>query len=249
MEKQILKEIKELKAVLARVIGTADLATRDQFSKETIAKVAQEYKKLSIERGEWVKGDDLYRVMKGAHYQTGRFIREVFGFKNYFKKGQTYYYYRKDILALDKELRQRNVDLGRYMELKADQEKFKKYVASATQFKKGKQKAKPYELPEDTRDVTTSSAKLPSAELVREDIKRLKEEFFQHNMAEYVDIYHETHAMFKHIYFFEKYIDPAIKRRCRKWCDDFNYANHALELVTKKKEKFVPVKEDDMIQL
>ena len=136
MEKQMLKEIKELKEILAKVIGTGDVATRDQFSKETITKVAQEYKKLSIERGDWIKGDDLYKVIKGAHYQSGKFIREVFMFKNYFKKGQTYYYYRKDILALGKELKERSVDLGRYMELKADQEKFKKYVASASQFKK-----------------------------------------------------------------------------------------------------------------
>ena len=115
--------------------------------------------------------------------------------------------------------------------------------------KKDKRKPRPYELPNDSRDVTTSAAKHPSADLVREDIKRLKEEFFQHNMGEYVDIYHDTHAMIKHIYFIEKYIEPGIKRKCRKWCDDFNYANNAMELITKKKEKFIPVKDDDMIQL
>ena len=55
--------------------------------------------------------------------------------------------------------------------------------------------------------------------------------------------------MMKFIYHFEKYIDPQMKRRCRKWCDNFNYANHALELITKKKENFVPVKEEELIQL
>ena len=55
--------------------------------------------------------------------------------------------------------------------------------------------------------------------------------------------------MTKFIYHFEKYLEPVLKRRCKKWCDDFNYANHSLEEVTKKKEKFIPVKDEDMIQL
>ena len=44
--------------------------------------------------------------------------------------------------------------------------------------------------------------------------------------------------MLKYIYHFEKYLEPGLKNRCRKWCEDFNYANHALELITGKKEKF-----------
>jgi hypothetical protein len=51
------------------------------------------------------------------------------------------------------------------------------------------------------------------------------------------------------MYWFEKYLEPELRKRCRKWCENFNYANHALQEVTKKKEKFIPVKEDDMIQL
>lgn len=51
------------------------------------------------------------------------------------------------------------------------------------------------------------------------------------------------------IYWFEKYLEPGLKKRCKKWCEDFNYANHAIEEVTKKKETFIPVQEEDMIQL
>jgi hypothetical protein len=51
------------------------------------------------------------------------------------------------------------------------------------------------------------------------------------------------------MYYFEKYIDPTIKKNARKWCEDFNYANHALQLITKKKEAFVPVKDEDIIEL
>jgi hypothetical protein len=54
--------------------------------------------------------------------------------------------------------------------------------------------------------------------------------------------------MVKHIYFFEKYLEPGLKRRCRKWCDDFNYANNALEMITGKKEKFI-LTNPDLIQL
>jgi 2-keto-4-pentenoate hydratase/2-oxohepta-3-ene-1,7-dioic acid hydratase in catechol pathway len=90
---------------------------------------------------------------------------------------------------------------------------------------------------------------MPEASVIREDIKRLKEEFFQYKLSDYIDIYKDNYAMTKFIYHFEKYLEPGLKRRCKKWCDDFNYANHALEEVTKKKEKFIPVKDEDMIQL
>lgn len=55
--------------------------------------------------------------------------------------------------------------------------------------------------------------------------------------------------MMKFIYHFEKYLEPELKKRCKKWCDNFNYANNALEAVTKKNETFKPVKEENMIEL
>lgn len=107
---------------------------------------------------------------------------------------------------------------------------------------------RPYELPVGLDNITTSIPPLPDVELVKKDLDQLKTGFFEHKMAEYIDIYRGNHAMMKFIYHFEKYIDPQTKGRCRKWCDDFNYANHALELITKKKDTFVPVKEEDKIQ-
>lgn len=91
--------------------------------------------------------------------------------------------------------------------------------------------------------------KAPSPDVIREDIKRLKEEFFRDSLAEDINIYKESHAMVKFEYHFDKYIKPEIKKQCRKWCENFNYANHALRLVTNKTEKFIPVKDDGMIQL
>lgn len=249
MQKEILLEIKELRTALTQVLGISDLPPDQQFLKEALNKAAKEFQKLNIERGQWVADHSVGKYIKNAGYRAGAFIRQEFGFSNYFKRGQTYYYSKKDLISLGKELKERNVDLGRYMEFIEDRTKFKKYVSEAAQNNKGKLKNKSYKLPADVNNITTSPPPMPGASVIREDIKRLKEEFFQYKLSDYIDIYKDNYAMTKFIYHFEKYLEPGLKRRCKKWCDDFNYANHALEEVTKKKEKFVPVKDEDMIQL
>lgn len=249
MQKELLAEIKELKTLIAKLIGTADLPAKEQFSPEALDKAAKQFQKLSIERGEWVEDSNIDKYIKHAPYRAGTFIRQEFGFTNFFKRGQTYYYNKKDLIALGKELKARNVDLRRYMEYIEDQAKFKKYLESTGENCKGKKKRKAFQLPYDLKDITTSPAKAPSADVIREDPARLKEEFFQYNLSDYVDIYRGNYAMTKFIYHYEKYLEPELKKRCKRWCENFNYANHALELVTKKKEVFVPVKKEDMIQL
>ena len=246
MQKELLSEIRELKSAIAALIGTSDLPPGEQFSKEALDKAAKQFQKLSIERGEWISDGDIHKYIKKAHYRAGTFIIREFNFTNYFRRGQSYYFNKKDIIALSKELKDRNIDLGRYMELIDDKIKFKKSLTSA---KENKKKKKSFHIPKDIKDITTSPIPMPSAEIIREDLKRLKEEFFQYKLADYIDIYEDNYAIMKHIYWFEKYIDPVFKKRCRKWCEDFKYANHALEEVTKKKETFIPVREDDMIQL
>ena len=190
--------------------------------------------------------NDISRYIKNAGWRAGKFIRTEFAFIACIKKGHYYLYNKKALLALNAQLRERNINLERYIEYKSDQADFQKKLAGTKKLTKNKH---PYQLPKGLKDITTSPIPLPSADLVRDDLSRLKEEFFQHKMAEYIDIYKGNHAMMKFIYHFEKYIDPQMKRRCRKWCDNFNYANHALELITKKKENFVPVKEEELIQL
>ena len=249
MQKEILSEIKELRTALTQVLGISDLPPDQQFLKEALNKAAKEFQKLNIERGQWVADHSVGKYIKNAGYRAGAFIRQEFGFSNYFKRGQTYYYSKKDLISLGKELKERNVDLGRYMEFIEDRTKFKKYMSEAAQNNKGKLKNKSYKLPADVNNITTSPPPMPGASVIREDINRLKEEFFQYKFSDYIDIYKDNYAMTKFIYHFEKYLEPGLKRRCKKWCDDFNYANHALEEVTKKKEKFIPVKDEDMIQL
>lgn len=50
MEKEILSEIKQLKAAISKLIGTADLPAKEQFSTEALDKAAKQFQKLSIER-------------------------------------------------------------------------------------------------------------------------------------------------------------------------------------------------------
>ena len=82
-------------------------------------------------------------------------------------------------------------------------------------------------------------AKLPSADIVREDIKKLKDEFFEFTLSNYIDIYRENYAMLKEMYWFGRYLEPGLMRKCRKWCDNFNYANNAIKAITGRHEKFV----------
>ena len=47
MQKQILTELKELKTLIAKVIGTSDLPVEQQFSIEAIDKAAKEFQKMT----------------------------------------------------------------------------------------------------------------------------------------------------------------------------------------------------------
>lgn len=249
MDDELLSEIRRLRNALTQVLGTSQLPEEEQFSVETLDRVAKEFQKFIIERGEWISDSDISKYIKNAGYRAGNFIREKFNFTNYFKYGRTYYYNKSDIISLGKALKERNVSLDRYIEFVESRDRFKKNLEDAKRNNKGKHKGKPFKLSSEVRNIQTSPAAIPDASVIRDDIKRLKGEFFKNKFGDYVDIYRNTYAMLKHMYYFEKYLEPGLKRRCRKWCDDFNYANNALEMVTKKKEEFIPVQEHDMIQL
>ena len=245
MQKQILAELKELKSILSHLIGTSELSSEEQFSQDSLDKATKQFLKMAAQRGEWVKEGEVGKYIK-ADWRAGSFIRSEFGFNACIKDGRSNLYNKKALQKLGQDLKARNIDLDRYMEYKRSEADFQKKLAANKKSTKGK---RPYELPNDVRDITTSAPPMPDVEVVKEDLKHLKADFFENKMAEYIDIYNGNHAMMKFIYYYKKYLNPEIKRRCKKWCDDFNYANHAMELITKKKETFVPVKEEDMIQL
>ena len=232
MEQQILDEIRMLRIAVSRLIGTSDYSTKKQFSKKALDIAALQFQKLSIERKEWVDNYDISKYIKNAPYDAGKFIIKEFSFNNYFVRGKKYFFNKKDLIDLAKELKSRNVDLKRYMEFVNDQVKFNKYTETAFLNTKGK-KNPAFKLSSNVKNVNTSRAKPPSADLVRKDIQQLEEEFKEHNLSDYIDIYRDHFAMMKYIYHFEKYLEPGLKKRCVKWCKDFNYANNALQEVTK----------------
>lgn len=232
MEAQVIKEFKEIKFLLAQLIGTSELPLKQRFSKEAIKKAAAEFKKLSIERGEWIKESDIHRFIRKAPWTCGKFIIEKFGFSNYFTRGRSYYFNRKDIIALNAELKKRNINLEKYMELVEDQEKFRKYIESINGPKGGKKRPR-FKIPDELKDINTSPYNHPPREVVEKHITALQEEFQRFKMVEYIDIYNGSYAMFKVIYFFDRYLNPEVKKRCQNWCFQFNYANNALMEILK----------------
>jgi hypothetical protein len=248
-DEKILAEIKSLKDSIAQVIGTNDLPAKEKFSKSALDKAAKEFQKLSIERGEWVDGYSIYKVIKDAPHNAGKIIREEFGFTNCFKRGSAHYYNRKDLLALAKELKKRNVNLKRLVELREDQSKFSKYLATVFADKDQKLLRRKFSIPDDVRDINTSPAKLPDLDVMQAEIEKLKKEFFEHKLSEYIDIYRENYAHCKDVWRFKRFLDPVVRRRIFRWIEDFNLANGVIEEITKKREKFIPVPEDKMIEL
>jgi hypothetical protein len=229
MEAEILKEIQDIRKLLTKIIGTSELTKKQQFSKESLGKAAKEFQTLSIQRGEWITDSEISNIIKKAPYYSGKFIIEQFGFTNYFMKGKSLYFNRKSIVALNKELRIRNINLGKYMELFRNQEKFKKYVEKANQG--GKKKGHHFQLPEGLKDVNPKPYQPPTEE-INAHILSLKAEFEKFKLSDYIELYYnETYALFKHESYWDRYFKPDLKKQCTKWCNDFNYANYALKKI------------------
>jgi len=235
--KDILQEIQDIKATLSIVIGTADRVGEEQFSAEALQQAAKFYQKMCIERGEWIEEGELAKYLGPCPYNAGKFIQKEFAFRRWIKRGHQYLYNKKDVIALGQELKAHNINLERYREFLDDKAAFDKKAAkqAAAAFSK----TKPYTFPKGVKNITTTEIPQPNPEIVRQDLAQLKQAFKSAKFESYIDIYKGTHAMLKHVYHFQKYLEPGLKRRCHKWCEDFNYANRALELITGKKEKFV----------
>jgi hypothetical protein len=245
---EILEEFRELKTLLARLIGTADRTVECRFSEEALDRAAKDFLKMSVERGDWVKESEIGHYIKSVPWHPGAFIRNEFAFANWFKRGHEYLYSKKDLIALGQELEKLNIDLNRYKEFREDQAAFERRLTAQSTAKKPKSNGKPYRIPAGLKNITSSEIPKPDPDLVRQDLKRLREEFKAGKFEGYIDIYQGAHAMLKSMYHFQKYLEPGLRRRCQKWCEDFNYANDALKKITGKKEKFI-VQDPDLIQL
>ena len=79
MEKQILEELKDLKSVVYKLAGISEAPNKATLSIEAIEKATKEFRKLEIQRGEWLTDYDLDKYFKGVGFGAGKFIRETFG--------------------------------------------------------------------------------------------------------------------------------------------------------------------------
>jgi hypothetical protein len=119
------------------------------------------------------------------------------------------------------------VNLARYIEYKEDKAKFEAKAKTAA----GRKKLAAYVLPEDMRAIETSATPPPAKRLITEELQRLQTEFKEY--SEYIDAYN-GYATLKSDYHFKHFRDAAFRSRCKKWIEQYNYANRALELLNKK---------------
>ena len=232
---KIFAELKQIRKLLSDLVGTSDLPAKEKFSREAISKAATKFKKMQIERGEWVENSDVDKIIKHAPYAPAKLLIEQFKFKNYFKRGNTYYFKKKDLIDLGKELKKKNINLEKYEELLRDKEKFEKYVESITN--PDNRKSRRFKIPEGLENIFSEPYSPPNEELVRNEIKTLMEEYYKFDLSEYVDLYYKkTYAMFKYIYHWDKYLEPKTKKFCKDWCEKFNYANGALKKILELKK-------------
>ena len=235
-EDKILSELMQLKKLFAVLLGTEEQTSKERFSRESITKAAKEFKKLQVARGEWVENYEVSKIIKNAPYNPAKLLIEEFQFKNYFKRGSTYYFKKNDLIDLNKELKKRNINLKTYSDLLNDQEKFQKYIDSISN-PEGSKKRKRYNIPEGLEDIFSEPYSPPNEELVRNEIKSLWKEYEEFNLSEYVHLYYKkTYASFKYIYHWDRYIDPQIKKLSKAWCEKFNYANTALNKILEHKK-------------
>jgi Ca2+-binding EF-hand superfamily protein len=237
MEDKVLSELKQIRKLLSELVGTTELPVKQKFSKEAISKAAKEFRKLSIERGKWIPSDEISKIIKHAPWHSGKTIIEKFEFTNYFKRGSTFYFNRKDLIELNKELKKKNINLEKYGELLNDKEKFRKYV-NAIILPKGRKTRNNFKIPEGLRDIFSKPYSAPTEELVRKEIETLMEEYKKFDLSEYIDLFYgKTYAMFKYDYSFDRYLKPELKKFCKDWSFKFNYANTALKRILELKEE------------
>jgi len=231
METKVLSELKEIKKLLLKITGTSDLPANQSFSKKALEKSDKEFRELKIERDEWISDYDLLKIFPNAPWRCGKLLIEKFEFTNYFTYKRALYFNKKDLLALKKELKKRNINLERYAELLEEEEKFKKKIK---EIKQVGIKGKRFRIPEELKDIELTKCAPPDIEIVKNHIEKLKKEFEEKNLSEFVDLY-ESRSHLKVKYYYERYIDKDKLKICKKWCNDYNYANGALREIINAK--------------
>lgn len=241
MEEKIFDELKQIRRLLSKLIGTADLPANERFSMEAISKAAKEFQKLTIERGEWIPDNEIDKIIRTAHYCPGKFLIEKMGFTNYFKWGRELYFNKKDLQALNKELKERKIHLDKYHTLYYEKERFDNLVRGIN-LPKGTKTKKHYKIPDGLQDIHEKPYSPETEQLARNEIKELMEEYKKFDLSEYIELYHDkTQAYYRYEYSFDRYIKPELKKYCKDWCFKFNYANAALKMIIDIRKECVDI--------
>lgn len=130
---------------------------------------------MSVERGNWVKDDDIKKYIHSLPWNPGAFIRKEFEFTNWFTRGHEYLYAKKDLTALGEELVKRNIDCKRYKEFLDDKDAFDKRMAKHEET--STKKTPVWQIKKGLKNITTAEIPKPDPEKVRTHLEELKQEF------------------------------------------------------------------------
>jgi hypothetical protein len=241
MEEQILSEIIEVKKILSRLVGTSDLPKSKQFSTQALNRAAKEFKKLIKTENEWVKQYDLHTYFPDCGDGLGKFIREVFGFSNYFTQGAAIFYSRRDIVALSDELKSRNIELATYIKLRRGEAQLHKGIQTAALRKKAKGKKKSYKLEDCLNNIKISDYNFPERVVIQQEIKKLMQQFETNKLGLYINVF-DDFAMSKHGSRMKDYVPEKARKMSRTWCNSFNAAHYALKLIAEHEQQSRPEK-------
>lgn len=230
--------LNEIKHILSRLVGTQDQPKEKQFSEQALDNAAKAFKKLKRGNSEWVPSTDVSKYIKGAPYNNvGNFIRKEFEFKSFYQKGAGYFYYKKDLIHLSNELAKRNINLSRYMELKAEQERIEKGARDTFALRKEKKAIKnPYKIPDNLRNIAAKPKRLKTAEQLTEELDKLNMEYNTYHLSEYINIFDGSLALPKDDFYFQK-MDSEISKRAKRWFMKFNSIHNELSSLEKSSKK------------
>jgi hypothetical protein len=249
MEEQSLKELKQIRKILAKVFGTNSLPFAEQFTSEVLDRVQNDFRNLRNMADQWIEESDLYDFLK-VDCSIVKFIREEFSFTNYYKQGKNYFYNANDLKELLKQLKLRGVDICLYQKLKQDQLWFEKNIQAAGIGKKLSRGTKTFYIPDSLKDIKLTEFKETSISTIHDRLKSLTDQFFSEKLGRYITIFqNQNHASLNYGHDLKEYLPPNMKKVTEGWCHEYNYANTALKVIGEKQFVLDPIKDDDKLEL
>lgn len=232
MKSEELKTLLEIKQILSTIVGTSHLPEEMQFSTAALDKIAKEFKKLRKEDNQWVRQWDISKYVKNAR-NAAAFIRNELKFENCYKKGG-YHYYKKDLIHLNKELIARNINLERYMELKADKERVEKARDKYPLRKQKKVELGRYKIPDDLRNIDAKPKKVIPMQELRAEFDQLLKDFEEKNLSEHIELTEHQNTYLKNVYYYG--MTDETRLTVKRWIKRFNTVKYEIEERTKHRK-------------